>query len=71
MTADESAQNFVARELHDAAVQGMGLVTRAWVVLSSIVEVWNAVVLFGHAFKLAITPHHAKVPKAEDLVLPI
>lgn len=71
VTPDEGAQDLVAGELHDAAIERVGLVSRLGVALCSVVEVWNAVVLLRDALEVAVTPHHAQVPKPENLVFAI
>lgn len=71
MTPDEGAQDLVAGELHDTAIERVGLVSRLGVALCSVVEVWNAVVLLRDALEVAVTPHHAQIPKTEDLVFAV
>lgn len=71
MTPDEGAQDLVAGELHDTAIERVGLVSGLGVAFCSVVEVWNAVVLLRDALEVAVTSHHAQIPKPEDLVFAV
>lgn len=62
MTPDEGAKDLVPGELHNAAIQRMSSVPRLRIVLRSVVEVGNAVVLLRDALEVAVAPHHAQVP---------